>query len=236
MPFFASVEGVFGYGKPVTSAVDPTNPIVAGNATVTMSSNNYIAIPGVAGQDDSFGYIPTSNFNFFFFGSNYGSNQAAPNAIYWNTNNVVGFGTGNGTIQWVANTGRGILCGNYDRRTNAAYYSTAVTTGNFQYLPIRVWFQNLYSDGIANAGQMQIRLARNTVSGSQYVEFRIATTVTTAGYGTNSNWNITDGTSFKNTFGTTFASSYPAANTSFVIASDSTGTNWTLSNTSYLNF
>jgi hypothetical protein len=242
MPFLASVEGAFGYGRPPTSASDPTNPITSGNATVVMSSNTYTQISGVAGVDDGFGYIPTAaGFPFTFFGSNYGSGSA--NNLYWNTNNVVGFGTGTNTITWVANTGRGILCGNFDRRTNNAVYSTVVTTGNFQYLPIRVWFQNIYNAGSANEGQMQIRLARNTLSGSQYIEYRIfkgsggvnGGAITSGGSVTNSNWNITDGISFKNTFAYTF-SNFPADNTSFVISSDSNGSNWTFSNTSYLDF
>lgn len=246
MPFVASSGGMFGYGRPAqVAAVDPTNPITAGNATTTMNITGSTAIPGVAGADDAFGPIPTdASMPFFFFGTNYGSGSNAPNGIYWNTNNVLGFGAGNNTITWVANTGRGILMGNYDRRTDPnAYYFPVSTIGNYKVLTCLMYFRNVYNAGVAGEGQFQLRLARNTVNGNQYVEFRIykgsgganSGAVTIGGNGTNLNWNITNGTAFQNTFGTTFSNSFPADNTSFCLASDSNGNSWTFSNTSYLN-
>jgi hypothetical protein len=223
--------------------------IVPGNATTTVSTTGSTAIPGVAGQDDAFGPIPTeAGFDYFFFGTNYGNAAGAPNGIYWNTNNVIGFGAGNNTINWVANTGRGVLCGNYDRRTDPnAYYFPVSTVGSYKILRCLMFFRNLYSSGGANEGQMAIRFVRNTSTGVQYIEYRIfkgsgganGGAITTAGYGArpgaNGGWNITNGTAFQDTFGNTYASTFPADNTSFVIQSDSLGNNWTFTNTSYLN-
>ena len=92
-----------------------------------------------------------------------------------------------------------------------------------------------------------MRLAKDSVTGNQFIEWRIfkgsgganAGAITTAGYGTlpaqNGGWNLTNGTTFQNTFSNTFATTFPADNTSFVLSSDPNGSNWTFSNTSYLN-
>jgi hypothetical protein len=234
MPFVAATNGAYGYGRGIQTS---DNPILSGNALATMSTTGATAIPGVAGVDDGFGYIPTSaSFPWFFFGTNYGSGAASQ--IYWNTNNVLGFGTGNGTITWTANTGRGILWGNLDRRTNTAFYFPETTNGNFRILKLVGFFQNFFNDGIANAGQVEIRLVRAISSGLQYIEFRIfrgSPSVNSGGISSSGQWNITNGTAFQNTFGSTFNTSFPAGNTSFTLRSDALGNNWVFQNTSYLN-
>jgi hypothetical protein len=108
-----------------------------------------------------------------------------------------------------------------------------------------VFFRNIYNAGVGGEGQFQVRLAKNTISGAQFIEFRIfkgsgtvnGGAITTAGYGAaaNKGWNITNSTAFTNTFGDTFATTFPADNTSFVISSDSSGNTWSFTNTSYLN-
>ncbi len=229
------MAGVYGYGRNNT---DTGNPIVAGNATTNMSIVGATAIPGVAAQDDAFGYIPTSSsFPWFFFGSNYGSGAA--NSIYWNTNNVLGFGTGNQTITWLANTGRGILIGNTDRRCDPnAYYFPETTSGNYRILKTSHFFRNIYNVGVAGEGQFEIRFARNITSGRQYMEFRIykgSPSVNSGAITTSGGWNITNGSAFQGTFGTTFNTTFPAGNTSFVLSSDANGSNWVFTNNSYLN-
>jgi hypothetical protein len=49
--------------------------------------------------------------DFYFFGINYGTGLNL--GIYWNTNNVIGFGNPNGTFSWSPGTGRGILFREY---------------------------------------------------------------------------------------------------------------------------
>jgi hypothetical protein len=48
-------------------------------------------------------------------------------------------------------------------------------------------------------------------------------------------YNITNGSSFLNTCGSTFATSSPPAGSSFVLSSDSTGSTWTFTNNCYVN-
>ncbi len=240
-----TTRGLFGrgsFGRPVVRRSESI--VTPGNATTTMDTTGGTVLPGISGADDSFAYIPTTaDFPFFFFGTNYGSGVAQ--GIYWNTNNVLGFGAGNSTISWNANTGIGVLCGNYDRRCDPnALYFPIQSTGNFRILRFQANFRNIYSSGSGNEGRMEVRLIRNIVSGDQYIEFRIfkgsgganGGLITTAGYGaTNNNWNITNGTTFQNTYGTTFLSTFPADNTSHVLSCDANGQNWVFTNTSYAN-
>lgn len=198
--------------------------LVAGNQVANMNSNGMTQLTGVAGVDDGFGYVPIP-FTFNFFGVNYSNaNPVAGPAFYWNTNNVLGFGTGNGTITWTANTGNGILIGNSDRRTNTFFYSGIQTSGGTNYMNMLLWAQNNYADGAPNVIRYQIRLFRSP--NFQYVELRIN------GFGaTQGQWNITNGTTFQNTFGAYSAS----AGTSWVLRSDLNGSNWTFSNNYYIN-
>ena len=240
MPFLASIEGFNGYGRGFISLQNVSTPIVSGNLAITMNSNGLTVIPGVAGQDDAFGPIPTdSTLPFFFFGTNYGSGSNAPNGIYWNTNNVVGFGLGNGTITWLANTGRGILLGNLDRRTDPdAYYSAIQTSGTYKILTCLMYFRNVYNAGVAGEGQFRLRFARNTVGGNQFIEcciFKGSPSVNGGAITSTGAWNLTNGTAFQNTFGTVFNTTFPAGTTSFVLSSDSFGNTWSFSTTSYLN-
>ena len=48
-------------------------------------------------------------------------------------------------------------------------------------------------------------------------------------------YNITDGVAFLNPCGTTFSTESPAAGTSFLFSSDSTGSTWTFTNNAYVN-
>jgi hypothetical protein len=198
--------------------------LIAGNAVANMNSNGMTQLAAVAGVDDTFAYVPLP-FTFNFFGINYSnSNPVSAPAFYWNTNNVLGFGTGTNTIGWSANTGNGILIGNTDRRTNTFFYSALQTSGTTNYMNMLLWANNIYSDGVPNVIRYQIRFFRSP--NNQYVELRIN------GFGaTQGQWNITNGTAFQNTFGAYSAS----AGTSWVLRSDLNGNNWTFFNNYYIN-
>jgi len=200
--------------------------LVAGNAVANMSVTGMTQPAGIAGQDDAFAYVPLP-FEFRIFGTNYSNaNPVAAPAFYWNTNNVLGFGTGisNNPIVWVATSGTGILLGNADRRTNTFYYSGLQTSGTTNYMNMVLFAQNVWNDGVANVIQYQIRFFRSP--NFQYVELRIN------GFGaTQGTWNITNGTAFQNTFGAYTAS----AGTSWVLRSDLNGSNWTFFNNYYIN-
>ncbi len=216
MPFLSATSGTFGFGRAIQPASGDIK--VAGNGTANLSLTGLTTLSAVSGQDDSFAYF-TVPFDFFFFGTNYGNGNNT--GIYWNTNNVIGFGPGNGTITWLANTGRGILIGNTDRRTNTfSFQATASNAQGFSYINTVLFAQNIYNDGVPNAIQWQIRLFRSPTI--QYIEVRASTAPATGG-----SWNITNGTTFQNTYG---AFTNVGANTSFVLQSDGNGNNWQLFN------
>lgn len=213
MPFVSATSGAFGFGR-AAQTISGTDIKVAENGTANVNLTGLTTLTAVSGQDDSFAYF-TVPFDFFFFGSNYGNGNNT--GIYWNTNNVIGFGAGNGTITWAANTGRGILIGNTDRRTNTfAFQATASTTQGYSYTNNVLFAQNIYNDGVPNAVQWQIRLFRSPTI--QYVEVRASTAPATGG-----TWNITNGTTFQNTYG---AFTNVTAGSSFVLQSDGNGSNW----------
>jgi hypothetical protein len=108
--------------------------------------------------------------------------------------------------------------------------------------------------------QYQIRLIKT--SSQQFVEVYVKSSPPSPGYSTanitypsgvdangnpldsngntieptkNSPYNISNGTNFLNPCGTTYSTSSPAANTSFVFSSDSTGTTWSFHNNSYVS-
>ena len=215
MPFIASVEGRFGYGTPPVASTPAAGDIkVSGNGAANLSTTGMTALAGVAGQDDAAAQM-TVPFDFFFFGSNYGNNLNG--GFWWSTNNVFVFGASNATISWAANTGRGILIGNTDRRTNTLNYtSTIQTSSGYNYMNFVLSAQNIYNDGVANAVRWQMRLFRSPTR--QYVEIRANTAPATGGA-----WNITNGTTFQNTYG---AFTNVTAGSSFVLQSDGNGNNW----------
>ena len=204
------------------ASTSSTGSLRPGNLTTTMVTTELTSLAGVAGQDDVGVTFPV-NFDFYFFGVNYGNGLNS--GVYWNTNNVIGFGTPIGTITWVANTGRGVLIGNADRRTNTFYYSGTLTNSGFSYIKCLLFAQNIYNDGIPNAIQLQIRMFRGT--NVQYIEVACKQAPSTPGA-----YNITNGTSFQNTYG---AFTNMVANQSFVLQSDVNGNNWTFYNNYYVN-
>ena len=206
--------------------VQPTPPVpptllTAGNATANMSITGLTIMSGVTGVDDTGAYLPVG-FTFNFFNVNYSNASNAP-GVYWNTNNVLGFGTARGDIGWSV-TNPGILLGNADRRTNTFYYSPTSNFSGHQYINCVYQGQNNYADGQPNVIRWQMRLFRGPTN--QYVEVRIQ------GFGaTQGTWNITNGSAYQNTF-----SGYSAsAGTSFVLVSDLNGANWVLCNAFYMN-
>ena len=199
-----------------------TGASIPGNATTAMNTSGLTILTAVSGQDDNFATIPFA-MDFYFFGTNYGNGNN--NGIYWNTNNVIGFGTGITTIQWFADTGRGVLLGNTDRRTNTFYYSTVQSSSGYNYITMLLFGQNVYNDGVPNAMQFQIRMFRG--SSFQYIEIRCKLAPSTAGA-----YNITNGTAFQNTYGS-FTNMAPTQ--SFVLQSDINGNNWTFYNNYYVN-
>ena len=197
-----------------------------GNAPANMSITNKSTLTLVTGLDDGASYVPF-DMDFLFFGSNYRS-LGRQGGLYWNTNNVFGFGTSNGTINWLSNTGLGVLLGNTDRRTNTfAVTSTIQTASNTNFINSVLYAQNIFNDGVLSSLQWQMRLLRSP--NWQYIEVRMSTVGAT-----NGNWNITNGTTFQGTFGARAATA-GAKGSSFVLRSDLNGENWTLYYSYYID-
>lgn len=209
----------------VARNVPQDNFLVQGNAPANMSVVGLTTMTGVTGVDDIAVYLPLA-MDFFFFGTNYRNTSNAP-GVFWNTNNVIGFGTTNATISWLSNTGRAILVGNADRRTNNFSYSAVSNISNVNYINTVLYAQNFYADGIQSTLQWQMRLFRSP--NNQYVEVRMSTVGVTQG-----NWNLTNGTTFQNTFGA-LSNTAGQKGSSFVLRSDLNGFNWELFYSYYVN-
>jgi hypothetical protein len=224
-----------------------SSDILGGNASVSMNSTGATEVYNGL-SDDSAYLIPTDeNFVFTLYEVPYGQDQTGSGAIYWNTGGVLTFGANDGTTPWEATTGPAILFGNGTRGLNSLYVFPMDTSGNFIFTRILVNFQNDFTDGTPNTGQMRITLIRNTVSGAQYIEGRVykgsgganSGGITTPGDDTYTSnfWEVTNGTSFQTVegLGNLYATTFPADNKSFVFASDITGNTWTFHPNTHMN-
>jgi len=209
--------------------------------------------------DDGDVPIPMSNMVFNFFGTNYSNN------LYWSSNNALIFGTPNQHLEVdiPSNLIPAILVGNYDRALNTIYYKNIIMQ-NYSMTILRVEFYDYYTNTVsAPKYQYQIRLIKETTgSQRQFVEVYVISSPPSPGYSTanitypsgqdisgnpidsngnridstkQSPYNITNGTVFLNSCGSTFSTASPSANTSFVFSSDSTGSVWLFTNNTYVN-
>jgi hypothetical protein len=191
---------------------------------------------------------------FNFFGTNYSTN------IFWNSNNAITFGAMNTNLSIDINRNSipSILLGNYDRMLRSIYYKNTITT-NYSIVELQPTIFNYYTDAAsATTYPWRIRLIKENVGYQrQFVEVSTGTApLSSPGYSSaitsypsgsvdangnpidptkSSPYNITNGTAFLNLFGSTFALTSPPANTSFVLSSDSSGSNWTFTNNSVVN-
>jgi hypothetical protein len=217
---------------------------------VKFDSTGLTLMSGVSGVDDGSAQfiLKSNNFDFYFYGTNYGFNSSSSpqllnGGMYWCTNNVLVFGAANNTITWLNNIGKGILMGNYDRRTNTFYYSnTAINStspSGYKIIKGLLSYRNLYTDGPANPCELQFRLLSPTNGiGNQYVELRINNPASTIGNGTGPtsySFNITNGSAWHFSQSNGYALFSGSNNTSCVLTSNSTGYDWTFTNNSYVN-
>ena len=191
--------------------------------------------------------------NFNFFGTS--------STMYWSSNNAIIFGTPSPHLEVnIPRTQPAILLGNYDRSLKA-FYSKNIVTTRYSMTIIQVEFYDYYTNTISDPTyQYQIRLIKT--GSQQFVEVYVKSSPPSPGYSTainsypsgtdasgnpqdtngntidatkNSPYNIANGTNFLNLCGTTYSTSSPATNTSFVFSSDSTGTTWEFYNNSYVS-
>lgn len=215
-------------------------------------------IPGVL--DDANVPIPMGGMTFNFFGINQSSNMFwnSNNAI------TIGTMSPN-LVNISRNTIPAILLGNYDRLlTKLSYINTidsqySVTT---LYPQMCNYFTDTPPGSAIYKWRVRF-IKENIGSKRQFIEVCIGpTSIPSPGYSSaistypsgldingnpidsngiiidqtkTSPFNITNGTAFVNLCGSTFGTSSPLANTSFVFQSDSTGTTWTFLNNSCVN-
>jgi hypothetical protein len=198
------------------------NYMISGNVRGNMSETGGTKIDSLTGQDDVSSYIGNNNFPFYFFGTDYNNN------MFWSSNQVLTFGAANATIGFTSTTGKGILLGNADRRCN---FITPIPTANingYSIYKLVISHSNFYGTAGSEI-QMVIRIIRGgpDTQDAQYIEVRMSYW-TAANAGT---WNITDGSAFKDTFG----SYAPGDGQSFVLKSNLSGNNWQFFNNYYIN-
>jgi len=226
---------------------------------IVIPGNLYDAYPNINALEDGDVPIPMTNIVFNFFGINCSNN------MYWSSNNALIFGTPipNLELNITRNLVPAILLGNYDRKLKTFFYKNIINQ-QYSITILRVTFYDYYTD-IENSTtyQYQIRLIKENIGlQRQFVEVYIISSPPSPGYstanisypsGTNilgqpqdsngntidstklSPYNITNGTVFLNPCGTTFSTASPSINTSFVFASNSSGSVWTFTNNSYVN-
>jgi len=241
----------------------PLINIVSGQGSIYSGNLEQVTIPGLlydSGSsslanilDDGDVPIPMSNIVFNFFGTNYSTN------LFWSSNNALIFGTPSSYLELniSRNLVPSILLGNYDRILKTFYYTNSINT-NYSMTILRVTFYDYFTNTITDSTyQYQIRLIKENIGAKrQFVEVYVISSPPSPGYSTaintypsgsidsngnnidttkNSPYNITNGTNFLNPCGSTYSTSSPTANTSFVFSSDSTGTSWVFNNNSYVS-
>lgn len=209
------------------SGTRPGDPaLVSGNAPLFQDATA-TEVTGIRNSDD--GTVSLSwDFDFFFMGTNYKNGS-----VYWNANGALGFGSLPNLVSsrsWPASTGRAILFGLRDGRTNTLFITpTRIVNAHGNTYTMKSLYlkaQNWWSDGIPNRMDLLIRVVRT--SQKQFVEIRCAASPSTGGI-----WNISNGTTFLNTFG---GLTNVAAGQSYVLESDATGSTWTFYPNYYLSF
>jgi len=209
---------------------------------------------GLTKLDDGNILIPNSGMVFNFFGTNYSS------SMYWNSNNALTFGpiTNLAIVSISKDTVPSVLLGNYDRRLKTFYYLNTIRS-SYSITTFLISFFDYYtalSDDATYTWRIRL-IKENTGSKRQFIEICIdSSTVPSPGYSSaiqtypsgnqdsngdqidqtkTSPFNITNGTNFLNPCGSTFSTTSPLANTSFVFSSNRQGTKWAFKNNAYVN-
>jgi len=182
--------------------------------------------------DDGFLYLPFTGMDFCFYGNNYGNSTGiTTGSIYMNINNAFGFGKGSVNWQTWNVTSPAILFDFFDLY-NLDLYVSPIQSGPV----LGVKYLRIVKTGIDRdsylAGSRTVKNAYEIYyvrdSRYQYMQFNCSVRDTFTGV-----FNITDGSSFKNTFGTF---NTPVAGCSYVLRSDLNGYDWTFFPNTHLNF
>uniref|UniRef100_A0A6C0KW00 Uncharacterized protein n=1 Tax=viral metagenome TaxID=1070528 RepID=A0A6C0KW00_9ZZZZ len=239
---FKSSQDYLAYKKGLLSNKKSPNVIASGDKAPTMSlsgardiSNTFV-YDGVDAAALDAGYARlTITMDFNFYGVNYGKWQNG--GVYWAANNILSFGEGYSNTRDISGGLAGIYLGTADRVISSVYVVDTVKQGNFNIFKLIVNYYN-YTEpagpGEAETGSFELRLVKEA-SGffRQWIEVKTNQAYNLDGQGDRAFWNIVfdspDSGPEKNgpqyTFGTFFTN---LDRSSFVLASDPTGTTWKL--------
>jgi len=220
--------------------------MVSGNITANMNTSGMSTITFTNGNDDGYAYLPFTGMNFYFFGTNYGnSNGTTPsNSIYMNTNYAFGFGPGFTNFSSWPVVQPAILFDFFDSYNIGSYVSPPQngTISGVKYVRIVATGTDFISynggDTTTVKKAYEIYYVRDTCF--QYMLFNCSlenvnrTQYNSTSISPGNISNITNGTAFQNTFGSTVGSfgnnppntGGPQTGGSYVIRSDLNGNNW----------
>jgi len=228
--------------------------LVAGNVLANMNTTGMSTITFTGSpnppNDDGYAYLPFTGMNFYFFGTNYGnSNGTIPTqSIYINTNNAFGFGVGHlDYSSWPASQ-PAILFDFFNSYNIASYVSPPQngTISGVKYVRIVTtgtdYLSYVNGDTTTVKKAYEIYYVRDTCF--QYMQFNCSLEDAVGMNRSQYNQpfpgqlgnisNITNGTAFQNTFGSTVGSfgnnpsntGGPQTDCSYVIRSNLNGSNW----------
>lgn len=226
------------------SSVVPSSPscasLVSGNVSANMNTSGMTALifTGLTfPNDDGYAYLPFTGMDFYFFGTNYGNSDGTTpsTSIYMCTNYAFGFGQGFFNFNnWPANQ-PAILFDFFDSANFASYVSppqNGIISG-VKYVRIVATGTDYVSNSINDPTvkkAYEIYYVRDNCF--QYMQFNCSVE-DAVGFDRSqyvSVSNITNGTTFQNTFGAFGANPSntegPQAGNSYVIKSDLNGNNW----------
>ena len=232
--------------------------LVAGNVAANMDTTGMTLLSFVPNNDDGYAYLPFTGMDYYFFGTNYGNSDGTTptESIYMSTNYAFGFGTGNPIWHdWPASS-PAILFDFFDSWNFDSYVSPPQngTTSGFKYVRIVSIGTDFYSyiggDTTTVKKAYEIYYARDNCF--QYMQFNCSvedavgfnrSQYDNTSYGVGNISNITNGTAFQNTFGSTVGSfgnkppntGGPQTGGSYVIRSDLNGNNWQFFPNTHLN-
>jgi len=197
-------------------------------------ANLMFAINGLVEEDDSIGEIVATGMDFYMDGTNYGDGQNG--GIYLSSNNDLMFGNAfpndccpdavgfwasshPSTPAFILNAG--------DRYSFMAATSGVLTSGNYKYIVIYQSWQDLEAAPDVTC-ETQITLAKNTITGQQYLEYRVRK-IDSTGANVFSYYLPNTGSEVQ------IRSTVPDANSSFLLTGNSDGTSWSYQDNVSLN-
>lgn len=205
-------DNVEYYGKPVKREINFYN-------------GELIELQALIEADDEYAEINATSFDFYVNETNYGDGNNG--GIFMNSNNILHFGQGDSMCcpddynefitEWSTIPKFAFSAG--DRSSIITSQSPVITVGAYQYIVIvQSWNDHDISDTVPSAST-QIRLIRNTVTGEQWIEYRIR--YITYPYQNIFAIDLLSGNQQEQYFPSI------AANSGFSLVGNATGTQWT---------